>query len=143
MSMRYWVGVISLAHVKIGVEGGFCQFNYGKRAPVDRMSHGDRFVIYSPKEEMQGGETLQAFTAIGEVQPSDVYQVEYRGFKPFRRAARYFTASHAPIRPLLEKLQFTKDQRPSWGQILRRGFFEISGEDFEIIAEAMAVDQKN
>lgn len=141
MSIRYWVGVISLAHIKIGVNEGFCQFNHGKRAPLDRMSHGDRFVIYSPKKEIRGGEPVQAFTAIGEVLPSDVYQVEYRGFKPFRRDARYFTASHAPIRPLLEKLLFTKDQGSSWGQILRRGFFEINGEDFEIIAEAMTVDQ--
>jgi hypothetical protein len=136
--MKYWVGVVSLEHIKIGVEGGFCQFNHGKRAPLDRMASGDFFVIYSPKEAMREGEPIQAFTAIGEVLPNHVYQVDYRGFKPFRRDARYFASSHVPIRPLLEKLMFTKGRETSWGQVLRRGFFGISEEDFELIATSMA-----
>jgi hypothetical protein len=136
--MRYWVGVVSVAHTEIGVEGGFCQFNHGKRAPVARMEAGDRFAIYSPKQEMKAGLSVQAFTAIGEVMPAQVYQVEYKGFRPFRRDAVYFVSSHASIRPLLEKLEFTKDRKASWGQVLRRGFFEISAEDFELIATAMA-----
>jgi len=141
--MRYWVGVVSLAHTEIAVESGVCQFNHGKRAPVDRMSPGDRFVIYSPKETIRGGEPIQAFTAIGEVLPSDVYQVEYGGFEPFRRDARYFVSSHALIRPYLEKLTFTKGRKASWGQILRRGFFEISEEDFKLISTAMETNFEN
>jgi len=136
--VKYWVGVVSLEHTKIAVEGRFCQFNHGKRGPVDRMSPGDRFVIYSPKDAIGGGEPVQAFTAIGEVLPSDVYQVEYRGFMPFRRDARYIVSSHALIRPLLEKLTFTNGMKTSWGQVLRRGFFEISENDFDLIATAMA-----
>lgn len=141
--MRYWVGVVSLAHTDIAVEGRFCQFNHGKRAPVDRMSPGDRFVIYSPKEAIGGGEPIQAFTAVGEVLPSDVYQVGYQGFKPFRRDARYFVSSHALIRPLLEKLTFTEGRKASWGQVLRRSLFEISEKDFELIATAMATRFEN
>jgi len=141
--MRYWVGVVSLAHTEIAVESGICQFNHGKRAPVDRMSPGDRFVIYSPKEAIGGSEPIQAFTAIGEVLPPDVYQVEYGGFEPFRRDARYFVSSHALIRPYLEKLTFTKGRKASWGQILRRGFFEISEEDFKLISTAMATNFEN
>lgn len=135
--MKYWVGVVSLAHVQIGVEGCFCQFNHGKRAPVERMSPGDHFVYYSPKETIKGGEPVQAFTAIGEVLQSDVYQVEYNGFKPFRRDVHYFPSTNASISPLLEKLDFTKGQGSSWGQIMRRGFFEISETDFQRISSAM------
>jgi hypothetical protein len=139
--MKYLIGVVSHAHTKIAVTEGICQFNHGKRAPLDRMSPGDRFTIYSPKEEMRAGESLKSFTAIGEVQDSDVYQVEYRGFKPFRRDALFFRASHAPIRPLLKVLSFTRKQGSSWGQILRRGFFEIDEGDFNIIAKAMGLDE--
>lgn len=112
--------------------------NQGKRAPVDRMSPGDRFVIYSPKEAIGGGEPIQAFTAIGKVLTSRVYQVKYQGFSPFRRDAHYFESSHTLIHPLLEKLTFTKGKRASWGRVLRRGFFEIPERDFELIATAMA-----
>jgi len=135
--MKYWVGVVSLAHTKIAVENCICQFNHGKRAPLDRMSSHDRFVIYSPKEEIRGGDPVQAFTAIGEVLPSDVYQVEYREFRPFRRHAHYFASSHALIRPMLGNLVFTKGKEASWGQVLRRSFFEISKRDFGLIATAM------
>jgi hypothetical protein len=135
--MKYWIGVISLAHTEIAVESGICQFNHGKRSPLDRMSTGDHFTIYSPKETIKGGAPIQAFTAIGEVLPTEVYQVEYNGFKPFRRDALYFESSHALIRPYLEELDFTKGKKASWGQVLRRGFFEVSEKDFELIAKAM------
>ncbi len=71
--MEYWIGVVSFAHARIAITEGICQFNHGKRAPLDRMSPRDCFAIYSPKEEMRGGETLKAFTAIGEVLASDIY----------------------------------------------------------------------
>lgn len=141
--MKYWVGVIGLEHTKIAIESGVCQFNHGKRAPLDRMSTGDRFVIYSPKEAIRSGESVQAFTAIGEVLPADVYQIEYNGFKPFRRDARYFKSSQVSIRPLLKELAFTKDNGTSWGQIMRRGFFEVSEADFELIATAMVAKFEN
>ncbi len=141
--MKYWVGVVSLAHTKIAVESGVCQFNHGKRAPVDRMSPGDRFVIYSPKETIKGGDPIQAFTAIGEVSPSNVYQVEYGGFEPFRRDAHYFVSVHTSICPLLEKLTFTKGKGAAWGQVLRRGFIEITEKDFDLIATAMLTKFEN
>ncbi len=136
--MKYWVGVVGLEHTTIAVQGGFCQFNHGKRAPVERMNPGDRFVIYSPRETIRSGESIQAFTAIAEVLPGEVYQFDFSdNFKPFRRDAKYFESSHAPIKPLLADLEFTMGRDRNWGQILRRGFFEIIGADFELIRSAM------
>ena len=63
--MRYWIGVASSDHVARGVEGGFCQLCHGKAAPLRRMSAGDWIAYYSPRTAMKGGETVQAFTALG------------------------------------------------------------------------------
>jgi hypothetical protein len=58
-----------------GVEGGFAQLSHGKEAPIRRLSRGDWLVYYSPRVTHPDGEPLQAFTAIGEVEDDDVYQV--------------------------------------------------------------------
>jgi hypothetical protein len=135
--MKYWVGVASRDHVMKGVAGGFCQLSHGKHAPVARLKPGDRIVYYSPREEMKGGDPVQAFTAIGEIKPGEPYEgVMGEGFRPIRRDVDFFTAKEAPIRPLLDKLSFTQG-RASWGYAFRRGVFEISAEDYAIIAEAM------
>jgi hypothetical protein len=59
-------------------------------------------------------------------------------FHPWRRDVNWSEASHAPIRPLLETLEFTAG-RANWGMIFRRGHFEISERDFRTIAKAMNV----
>ena len=101
--MKYWVGVASLDHVKAGVAGGFCQLGHGKHSAVARLSPGDRIVYYSPKTEMGAGDPVQSFTAIGEVLPGEVYMGNMgSGFVPARRDVRFFEASDAPIRPLLD-----------------------------------------
>ncbi len=40
---------------------------HGKAAPLRRMSKGDWLIYYSPKTDMNDGEPLQQFTAIGQV----------------------------------------------------------------------------
>ena len=136
---RGWIGVVSREHVRLAVEGGFCQLNHGKDAPVRRLAPGDLIIYYSPRETMGSGEPLQAFTAIGEVLEGEPYQVSQSAtFHPVRRNVRYFDAVDAPIRPLLDQLSFTRG-RPSWGQILRRGTFAIEPADCALIARAMGV----
>lgn len=72
-SRRNWIGVVSASHVFRGAEGGFAQLCHGKAAPLKRMQAGDWLIYYSPRTDMQNGEPLQAFTAIGQVQ--DDFQV--------------------------------------------------------------------
>ncbi len=74
MKVRYWIGVASWAHMKRGRAEGFSQLCHGKAAPLRRMSVGDWLVYYSPKTEINGGEPLQMFTAIGRIVGENVYQ---------------------------------------------------------------------
>ena len=50
---RFWIGVVSENHVKIGVKGGFCQVCHGKGAPLRRMNKGDYLLYYSPKIDLK------------------------------------------------------------------------------------------
>lgn len=140
--MKYWVGVASHEHVKTGVAGGFAQLGHGKHAPVRRLRPGDWIVYYSPKSTMSGGELLQAFTAIGKVKPRDAYLVEQTNdFHPFRRDVDYRrSARPAALAELRERLAFTRGRGSHWGVAFRRGSFEISREDFALIAEAMKTE---
>lgn len=135
---RCWVGVASRDHVRAAVEGGFCQLNHGKEAPLKRIARGDRILYYPPREAMKAGKPINAFTAIGKIIDDEPYEaVQSERFKPFRRQVEYYEAKDAEIHPLLDTLSFSRGDR-SWGQVLRRGFFEIEKGDYDVIAEAMA-----
>ena len=134
---RYWVAVASRDHVRKAVEGGFFQSNHGKEAPLKRIARGDRVLFYSPREEMSAGTPVKAFTAIGEVIDDAPHRaVQSETFQPFRRQVRYAEARDAAIRPMLQALSFSRDNR-NWGQVLRRGFFEVEADDYKVIAAAM------
>ena len=136
---RFWVGVASREHVLAAVRGAFCQLNHGKEAAVRRLQIGDSIVFYSPRERMEGGESLQAFTAAGRILDEVPYQVEQsKDFRPFRRKTEYFKSKGASIHTLLEVLSFTKE-RTNWGAALRMGIFRMRREDYKKIAKAMGV----
>jgi hypothetical protein len=135
--MRYWVNTVSRDHVQRGVDGGFTQAGHGKPAGLKRMANGDRIVFYSPRTELDGGEPLQAFTALGEITDDAPYQAEMTpDFHPWRRKVRFAASEEAPIRPLIESLDFIRNKK-SWGFVFRRGLFEITEGDFQRIARAM------
>ncbi|WP_141502820.1 EVE domain-containing protein [Paenibacillus luteus] len=134
---RFWIGVVSASHVKIGEREGFAQLCHGKSAHLRKMRAGDWLIYYSPRTDMSVGSPLQAFTAIGEVIDDKVY--EYRmseSFVPFRRNISYIPCQETKIRDLLEQLSFTRGNR-NWGYSFRYGHFEIEREDFLTIAGAM------
>jgi hypothetical protein len=136
---RFWAGIASREHVLAAVRGGFCQLNHGKEAPVRRLQMGDSIVFYSPRERMDGGESLQAFTAAGRIVDEVPYQVEQsKDFRPFRRKTEYFKGKDASIHPLLEELSFTEGRR-NWGAAFRRGVFQMKREDYMKIAMCMGI----
>jgi hypothetical protein len=138
----FWIGVASRDHVMRGVKGGFCQLAHGKASPVRRLKPGDRIVYYSPREQMNDGAPVQAFTAIGEILDGEPYEADMGGgFKPIRRDVRFFKAHDALIKPLLETLSFTRG-RSSWGYAFRRGAFSIEADDYRAIAKAMGAKDK-
>lgn len=136
--MRCWIAVASHEHVRIGRAGGFMQVCHGKGTPLRRLRPGDMVVYYSPTETFGAADGLQAFTALGAVQPGEPYQANMgNGFRPFRRDVAWVDGVRtAPIRPLLARLQFTAGQR-NWGAPFRYGLVEIDAADLAVIAAAM------
>ncbi|MEA2235816.1 MAG: hypothetical protein QOC81_540 [Thermoanaerobaculia bacterium] len=135
--MRYWVNTVSRDHVQRGAGGGFTQAGHGKASGLKRMAKGDRIVFYSPRTALDGGEPLQAFTALGEIADDAPYQAEMTpDFHPWRRHVRFDAGEEAPIRPLIESLDFIRNKK-SWGFVFRRGLFEITEADFQRIEQAM------
>ena len=136
--MKHWIGVASRDHVQRGVAGGFAQLGHGKRNGLARLGIGDWIAYYSPRTQLEGGDPVQAFTAIGRV-TGEVFQVSLEGFCPFRRDVAFVAhAKDASIKPLIAKLSFIKDPQ-RWGYPLMRGQLEVSAADAQLIAEAMGV----
>ena len=139
---RFWIGVAARAHVERGVAGGFCMFSHGRHAAVKRVRPGEWVAYYSPRMQMNGGEPVRAFTAIGRVREGEPYQAEMGpGRTGFRRDVDYAEVGSADIYPLLPKLSFIKDPA-HWGIAFRRGLFQVPREDFALIAKAMGLDPK-
>jgi hypothetical protein len=139
--VKCWVNTICRDHVRVGVAGGFTQAGHGKSSALRRLNAGDRIVFYSPKTSLQGGEPLQAFTAIGRVADDDLYRVEMaQGFAPWRRNVEFFECVETPIKPLIDALRFIKDKQ-HWGYVFRFGLFEIPQPDFELIKHGMAATE--
>ncbi len=115
------------------------QVSHGKLAPLKRIAPGDRVAFYAPTVTLGGKDKSQALILLGIVQDGDPYQVTMSAdFQPFRRNVEWLSRQEAPIAPLLDELDFTKEQR-NWGYQLRFGLFAISDHDIELIAKAMGV----
>jgi len=134
---RHWIVVASAQHVQRGRTRGFIQACHGKPGPLRRMQPGDGVICYSPTGTFGGKDRLQAFTGIGTVTDDNVYQVDMGGgFHPFRRDVAYLDSQAAPIGPLLNELDLTRDNR-NWGSRFRFGLVPITPDDFQKIARAM------
>lgn len=57
-------------------------------------------------------------------------------FQPWRRAVEFLPCTEAPIRPLLDDLDFIED-KARWGYRFRFGVFQIDEHDFDVIRAAM------
>jgi len=137
---NYWIGVVSQDHVAIGVAGGFVQLNHGKAGPLARMHPGDGFVFYSPRTSYPDGAAVQAFTAIGRVGAGDIATVPGPDGSTFhRRQMQFLPAQHAPVKPLIDTLEFIRNKK-HWGAAFRFGFVRIGADDFVRVATAMRCD---
>jgi hypothetical protein len=135
--MTHWINTVSRDHVRRGVAGGFTQANHGKPDALRRLARGDWIAFYSPKTDYPKGDPLQAFTALGQVVDDEPYQVEMTAdFHPYRRKVEFVDGAEAPIRPLIDHLEFIED-KARWGYRFRFGLFRIGEHDFEIVRAAM------
>ncbi len=137
MMMKFWIGVASYEHVKVGESGGFCQLCHGKEAPLKRMKKGDFIVYYSSKKQMHDKTPYQMFTAIGEIESNKIYQVQMsENFFPYRKDVKFLKSSQFPIEPLIESLSFIKNKK-YWGYAFKYGHLNIPQDDFLLIAKNM------
>lgn len=124
-----------------GAAGGFAQVCHGKAGPLRRLTPGDGFIYYSPTIRMGGKDALRCFTAIGRVGQGAPYTFDMgNGFVPHRRDIDWWPSREAPIAPLLPLLSFSCNGQ-NWGYRMRMGLFEITEEDFDLIATAMGARQ--
>lgn len=135
--MNYWINVVSRDHVERGIKGGFTQANHGKPWALKKMKKGDWIIFYSPKTKFDGGEPLQAFTAICQVVDNEPYQAEMTpDFHPWRRDVSFKKAHEVPIKPLINDLNFIEN-KTQWGYKFRFGVIKIDEEDFNTIKKQM------
>jgi hypothetical protein len=114
-----------------------------------KMQPGDGVVFYSPKLHYQPKtdgkaparapkeQQLRAFTAIGHVDEKEPYVAPDMPPGFWRRNVVFQENTDAPIAKLINQLEFTRVASPPWGLLMRRGFFEISKNDFELIGSFM------
>lgn len=121
----------------MGVKGGFCQANHGKKAPMQRLQTGDEVLFYAGKEKLGENTPCQQFVAWGTVVDEAPYQVEISDtFQPYRRNLDFHEVRPAPIRPLITQLEFIPNPK-RWGYPLRQGFLEITENDFNLIRQEL------
>jgi len=130
---RHFIVVAAADAVDAASAGSYVEINRGKAGPLERLRDGDVVLYYSPRLA-EGGPPLQAFTALavvdGALRRADTPDA------PFRRAARYRNVQPAPIRPLIDVLDFIRN-KAHWGAPLRFGFVQVSAADSARIAQAL------
>ena len=136
---RCWIGIAAAEHVAIAVASGFAMFSHGRRSAIDKVAPGDWAAYYSPRQGMDDGAEVRAFTAIGRVLQGEPVErnmtSEHTGWS---RPVRWLEAAPADIYPLLDRFSFVKN-RSHWGMYFRKSLFEVEPSDFGLIAGAMGV----
>ncbi|MBT0723618.1 EVE domain-containing protein [Rosenbergiella sp. S61] len=134
--MKHWIAVISRAHARIAADFEFLQVCHGKAGPLRQTRAGDEVFIYCPRSEINAGEILKTVEFQCVFNNDDVYQVEqFPGFKPFRKDVT-FNRKFQPV-VLKEVIGLELTANPHWGMLARRGFFEISEHDAELLRLGM------
>lgn len=142
MSKKFWIGTVSKEHVERGKQGGFAQVCHGKEAPLKKMQEGDVLIYYSPTIKYGEKTPYQFFTALGVVSKKPPYQVKMTpDFIPYRRDIYYLETKDAPIKPLIEKLNFIQN-KTCWGYAFRFGILQINQDDFICIAKEMGLNDE-
>ncbi len=139
--ISHWIGVAAAEHVRRGVQEGFAMFAHGRHSAAEKVQPGDRVTYYSPREGLNAGAEVRAFTAIGVVADAPVRErAMFHGLTGAARSVDWIKeARPADVYSLLERFSFVVD-RAHWGMYFRRSLFRIAPADFAHIADAMGVD---
>ena len=137
--MTCWIGVMAAEHAARAVEGGFAMFAHGKHEAAKRVGTGDWVAIYAPREQINAGEAVRAFVALGQAVNGDLTErLMAPGVTGWQRPMIWLDVGRADVYPLLDRFSFVVD-RSHWGMYFRKSLFKISDADFALIAAAMGV----
>jgi hypothetical protein len=148
--VKYWIGVACRDHALNGVREGICQVCHGKKGPLAKMKENDWIIYYSSMRSLENrgkmtplANKCQNFVSIGRMKDNNCYQYEmFPGFIPFRRSVDYVpldTIREVNIDEVKTDLDFIRNGGKNWGLILRRGLFEISSHDFQLLQNKMII----
>lgn len=114
-------------------------FAHGRHDAAKKLAPGDWVAYYSPRDGMNEGAELRAFTAIGRVAPGDAGEREMGpGLTGWYRRMQWLDSRPADIYPLLDRFSFVAN-RQHWGMSFRKSLFKVAERDFAVIAEAMGI----
>lgn len=133
-----WLAIACADHVERGLKDGFMPVCHGKAGPLRRINPGDAVIYYSPTRVFGARDGLMSFTACGRAAARPPYAFDMGGgFVPFRRDVIWDrSARSAPIRPLLDRLELTRE-RSNWAYPFRFGLLPLSDDDCAVIHAAM------
>jgi hypothetical protein len=136
VAIRYWLLVHPLDRARQLVETGVARVTWGNEQPVSSFREADGVIIYSPREYNPDGEPLRAAVAAGRV-TGEAYQLGGHGTPRWVAPVDWLPGARiAPIRPLRDMLELTRDTK-FWGEQLRDGWVELSQRDFMILEDAV------
>lgn len=136
---KYWINVVPKERVVKAVEESIMEFE-GIDAHVNTIEKDDWVIFYSPREDVAGTIKLQAFSAIGQIADDTMFLVEdVPGVQVYKRKVNYLKVKEAPLIPLIQNLSCIRNKK-HWGTVFKMDLFQISKEDFELIAKTMGID---
>ncbi|OGB86274.1 hypothetical protein A3J41_02735 [candidate division TM6 bacterium RIFCSPHIGHO2_12_FULL_38_8] len=143
MMQRYWVCNAAQEHVHIVQKKGYTQVNMGPREPLAKMNVGDWILYYSPTIYFEEAcESCQQFTGIASVTDTRIYPQGNRQPDHWRRNVEFFECTPHHPSEFIGKVSFLPKDT-DWKKILQKPIFEISREDFAIIAQKILIPNQS
>lgn len=140
---RYWICNAAAEHVRIVAQKGYTQINMGPRGPLAEMNIGDWILYYSPTEFYAEPKPVRhEFTGIACIRDTKIYPQGNKHPDHWRRNVDFFECTPHHVKHFLDKVDFLPKES-NWIEILSKQFFEISRQDFSIIAQKIVIDDES
>ena len=145
---RYWILCMSEDNYIVAKEHRLIGMSERAGKAIHHIGLGDMITFYINRKTVDSAPNdpvakVQQFRGMarvsGEAFESDdvIWHVRHSEIFPYRRAVEFLSDAKAEVRPLIEKLSFVTNTM-YWALPLRKGYVEITPNDFETIQAAMA-----
>lgn len=139
MKPLYWLTTAALDHVNIVKQKGYTQVNMGPKEPLELMHPGDLILYYSPTTCFEEPDSVcQQFTGISRISDHNIYPQDPDNPVRWRRNAQFFECVPHHAEQFHQQVDFLK-QHENWLDAFLKPVFEISQQDFMIIAKQILI----